>query len=64
MEGYWNFIYFCYKRIPTNPKAIGYVFLSNVNVVKRIEIDNAKHWLLRNYARLVVGKKEFGHSAF
>jgi len=40
------------------------VFLSNVNVVKRVEIDNAKHWLLRNYARLVVGKKEFGHSAF
>jgi hypothetical protein len=64
LEGYWSFVYFCYKRMPTSPKGVGYVYFSNIDVVKRVEIDSAKHWLLRDYARLVVGKKEFGHSAF
>ena len=50
--------------MPTAPKGVGYVYFSNIDLVKRVEIDSAKHWLLRDYARLVVGKKEFGHSAF
>ena len=64
LEGYWSFVYFCYKRMTTSPKGVGYVYFSNIDVVKRVEIDSAKHWLLRDYARLVVGKKEYGHSAF
>lgn len=59
LEGYWNFVYFCYKRILGAPTAIGYVYFSNLNIVKRVEINSVKHWLLRDYARLVVGKKEF-----
>jgi len=38
LEGYWNFIYMTYKRTATNSRAIGYVYFSNLNTVKRVEI--------------------------
>lgn len=61
MEGYWNFVWFNYKRSDKGSRAVGFVLLSNTNVVKRVEINSAKHWLLRDYARFSLGKKEFDH---
>lgn len=64
LEGYWNFIYFGYKRFKENPRAVGYVYFGNTQQVKRVELNNVKHFLLRNYLRAVVGQKEFSHLAF
>ena len=61
LEGYWNFVWFNYKRSDKGSRAVGFVLLSNSNVVKRVEINSAKHWLLRDYARFSLGKKEFDH---
>lgn len=38
LEGYWSFIYFCYKRMEKDSRAIGYVYFSNLNIVRRVEI--------------------------
>jgi hypothetical protein len=32
--------------------------------VRRVEIPNVKHWLLRDYVRVVVGAKEFSYMPF
>lgn len=64
LEGYWSFIYFSYKRFPEGPRGVGQVFFTNLGLVKRVEVESAKNWLMRDKARLVVGKKEFAHSAF
>lgn len=64
LEGYWSFVYFGYKRFEKVPRGVGYVYFTNLDVVKRVEFNSAKHYLLRNYARFVVGKGEFGHQHF
>jgi hypothetical protein len=64
LEGYWNFIYFGYKRFEEIPKAVGYVYFSNTNDVKRVEMNNVRHYLLRDYMRIVVGSKEFSYMPF
>lgn len=28
LEGYWNFVYFGYKRFAESPRAVGYTFFS------------------------------------
>lgn len=64
LEGYWNFLYFGYKRFLELPRAVGYVAFSHSGDVRRVEIQNAKHYLLRDYARFVVGTKEFSYLPF
>lgn len=55
LEGYWTFIYFGYKRFYEIPRAVGYVYFSRLREVRRIEIPNVRHWLMRNYVRVVAG---------
>lgn len=64
LEGYWNFVYFCYKRFSDNPRAVGYVYFGNTKDVRRIEMNNVKHFLLRDYLKVVVGRKEFSYMSF
>lgn len=64
LEGYWNFIHMSYKRTATNSRAVAYVYFSNLNTVKRVEIQSAKNFLLRDYLRVVLGKKEFDFAKF
>lgn len=38
LEGYWNFVHMAYKRSGNNNIAVAYVYFSNLNTVKRVEI--------------------------
>lgn len=64
LEGYWNFIYFGYKRFLETPRAVGYTYFSRIKEIRRVEIPNVKHWLLRDYVKIVVGAKEFSYMPF
>lgn len=64
LEGYWNFIYFSYKRFPEVSRAVGFTYFSRLKEVKRVEMENVKHYLLRDYLRISVGSKEFAYLPF
>lgn len=46
------------------PKAVGYSYFSRTKEVKRVEIPNVKHYLLKDYVRIVAGAKEFSYMPF
>lgn len=46
------------------PRAVGYGYFSRTKEVKRVEIPNVKHYLLKDYVRIVAGAKEFSYMPF